>query len=233
MPGENLDSAKRRVISGAQKEVYAKLEKLPSQPESIDALIRESSTALFFEGEEENIAIAAREIRYQAVVSIWSSIEVLLKDQLIHILNTYPGIASKLIEDESSRRRFDFPKLTFKELADYHFNLQGSMGELLLRSRDISDLHALKSAIKAIFGADSLFAELNSEPVRLLNAQRHLIVHRRGIVDEKYLATSGESIDIGTHLEVTPLTVAKYFRAAITIGVVSIQSFATLLSQQN
>jgi hypothetical protein len=76
------------------------------------------------------------------------------------------------------------------------------MGDLLIKQRDASDLLTLKAAIGAIWGKNELYKRLDSAEIRLLNLQRHLIVHRRGIVDKKYLYQSGDSLSEGNGVRI-------------------------------
>ena len=63
---------------------------------------------------------------------------------------------------------------------------------------------------------------LSDRDLWLLFQRRHLIVHRRGIVDSAYIAATGEDLLVGTEMSITPRDFEIYINAvlgaAITIG---------------
>ncbi len=188
-------------------------------------VFKQSIETLLFDCFGQPTEQAARELRYQTVVAIWSSLEVLIKDQLIQIINWKPELAKKLTTDEIAKKRFELPKLTYEELEDRNFNFQNCMGDMLIKQRDASDLLTLKAAIGAIWGKNELYKRLDTPEIRLLNLQRHLIVHRRGVVDKKYLSQSSESLSEGEHIEALPSTLVKYYRATADVGKIACSSF--------
>lgn len=195
-------------------------------------VFRRSIETLLFDCFGQSTEQAARELRYQTAVAIWSTIEVLLKDELIQIINWKPALAKKLTTDEIAKKRFELPKLTYEELEERGFNFQNCMGDLLIKQRDASDLLTLKAAVGAIWGKNDLYKKLDSTEIRLLNLQRHLIVHKRGIVDKKYLAQSGDFLTEGAHITVAPSTIVKYYRAAAEVGKIACTSFLELCSAE-
>jgi hypothetical protein len=76
------------------------------------------------------------------------------------------------------------------------------------------NIRAIRFFAKVIFPSDAqLLALLNAAEVSKLAARRHLFLHAAGIVDQAYVADSGESLTIGTKLLVTPRELALAFRA--------------------
>jgi hypothetical protein len=225
LPNESQEEATVRVVQQANAAADEKMRAITTSEERFNHVFRRSIDALLFDPFGQTTEQAAKELRYQTAVAIWSSIEILLKDQLIEIINWKPGLAKKLATDEIAKKRFELPKLTFDELEDRGFSFQNCMGELLIRQRDASDLLTLKAAVGAIWGKNELYKVLECSEIRLLNLQRHLIVHRRGVADEKYLAQSGEQIPKGTSITIHPSSIVNFYRAAAKVGKIACDSF--------
>ncbi len=225
---ESQEEAFARVVKQAQAAADEEMRTITQSEARFNHVFRRSIEALLFDPFRRNTEQAAKELRYQTTVAIWSAIEVLIKDQLIEIVNWKPELAKRLTTDEIAKKRFEMPKLTFDELEERNFNFQNCMGDLLTRQRDASDLLTLKAAIAAICGKGDLFSALESREIRLLNLQRNLIVHRRGVVDEKYLSMTGEQIPTGESLAIPPSSIVNFYRAAAKVGKVACEAFLAL-----
>jgi hypothetical protein len=228
LPNESHEEASARVINQAQAAADEEMRTITQSEARFNHVFRRSIESLLLDPFQQTTEQAAKELRYQTVVAIWSSIEVLLKDQLIEIINWKPELAKRLTTDEIAKKRFEMPKLTFDELEERNFNFQNCMGDLLVRQRDASDLLTLKAAVGAIWGKGDLFSALESSEIRLLNLQRHLIVHRRGIVDEKYLSLSGDQAQKGASVAIPPSSIVNFYRAAAKVGKVACEAFLEL-----
>ncbi|WP_218239822.1 hypothetical protein [Comamonas fluminis] len=228
LPNESQEEASDRVIKQAHAAADEEMRTITQSEARFNRVFRQSIEALLFDPFQQSTVQAAKELRYQTAVAIWSSIEVLLKDQLIEIINWKPELAKRLITDEVAKKRFELPKLTFDELEERKFNFQNCMGDLLVRQRDASDLLTLKAAVGAIWGKGDLFNILESREIRLLNLQRHLIVHRRGIVDEKYLSQSGDQAQKGEPVAIPPSSIVNFYRVAAKVGKIACEAFLAL-----
>lgn len=228
LPNESHEEASARVLKQAQAAADEEMRTITQSEARFNHVFRRSIEALLFDPFQQTTEQAAKELRYQTTVAIWSSIEVLLKDQLIEIINWKPELAKRLTTDEIAKKRFEMPKLTLNELEERNFNFQNCMGDLLVRQRDASDLLTLKAAVGAICGKGDLFSALESREIRLLNLQRHLIVHRRGIVDEKYLSLSGDQAQKGESVAIPPSSIVNFYRAAAKVGKVACEAFLEL-----
>lgn len=228
LPNESLEEASARIVKQAQAVADEEMRTLTQSEARFNQVFRRSIEALLFDPFKQHTTQAAKELRYQTTVAIWSAIEVLLKDQLIEIINWKPELAKRLSTDEIAKKRFELPKLTLDDLEERSFNFQNCMGDLLVRQRDASDLLTLKAAVGAIWGKDCLFRALESSDIRLLNAQRHLIVHRRGIADEKYLSQTGEQGLIGEPIAIPPSSIVNFYTAAANLGRVACEAFLEL-----
>ena len=109
-------------------------------------------------------------------------------------------------------------KKGIEDLAFRGFDLSKQMGRLLFEERDLSSLSTLKCACEALIDSPELRETLASPAVWLLNQNRHLIVHRHGIVDEEYQKKTGSQLSLGEQLSVTPGEFEEQVRHVLGIG---------------
>jgi len=218
LANETREETINRISALASKELAEMRKDWVNNKKLTDRILKEISENLLFNIDGKPNDEGAKEIRYQALVSIWSALEVLLKDELILIFNKYPTLTKQLLDHEQAKKHFSIPKLDLEVLESYSFDLNGKMGDLIFKSKDVSDLVALKYAIKALFGNSDIYNILNDEDIRLLNLQRHLIVHKRGICDEKYSSSITGNTVIGEKITVPPASLIKYFQKVSNAG---------------
>jgi hypothetical protein len=145
--------------------------------------------------------------------------EVLARDCFVAYLNQRPQVVERLAVDQAAKRRFEFSKIPLETLKEYGFDLSGQMGTLLSRQQDFSDIYTIKSVFTALFREQkNLAAALEVKELRILNEQRHLIVHRRGIVDKAYVERTGSTQAIGSRLEMSPETLEKFLWGVRDVG---------------
>lgn len=143
---------------------------------------------------------AASELLLETVVMIWGAFENLISELVRHLLNSNPKFAIAVISHESAKRYF--PKtVSLEALAEHNFSLSDSMGDYLSLSRNVDALPLMRSVFQAIFPASEPLHRLagDSEMWKLWQ-RRHLIVHRRGIVDFHYVQKSGDNVAVGQKL---------------------------------
>lgn len=228
LPNETREETIDRISMLASKELSEMRKDWINNKKLTDRILKEISDNLLFNIDGKSNDEGAKEIRYQALVSIWSALEVLLKDELILIFNKYPTLTKQLIDHEQAKKHFFIPKLDLDVLESYCFDLNGKMGDLIFKSRDVSDLVALKYATKALFGNSGIYNILNDEDIRLLNLQRHLIVHKRGICDEKYSSSSNDRTILGENIKVSPASLIKYFQKVSNAGLLMLNAVKSI-----
>lgn len=231
LPNETREDAIKRISMSASKELSETQEEWTKDKVLTDRFLREVSENLLFNIDGKSNDAGAKEIRYQALVSIWSALEVLIKDELILILNRYPILIKQLIDHEQAKKYFSIPKLDWESLESYGYDLSGKMGDVIFKSKDVSDLIALKYAIKSLFGNSDIYNILNDEDIRLLNLQRHLIVHKRGVCDEKYCNSAEDVLKIGEAIMVSPALIIKYFQKVSHVGLLMLHALNDLIKK--
>jgi hypothetical protein len=60
---------------------------------------------------------------------------------------------------------------------------------------------------------------LEQKEMWVLNQRRHLIVHRRGIVDASYIANTGDALALGAELTISPNELERYLTLVADTGV--------------
>jgi hypothetical protein len=180
-------------------------------------------------GKTEEVADSAAQLILQATVLTWGAFEVLSREVFRVWMNRTPRAYANLLADSDVRRRFDLSRISIERVAEYDFDLSGRLGDLLIEQNDLADLACIKATFFALFPADSgLRIALNERALWLLFQRRNLIVHRRGIIDGRYLEASGDRLSIGSRLGVQPTELKDYLklvieaaRALISIGLIS------------
>jgi hypothetical protein len=148
----------------------------------------------------------------------FSALEMLSRDLFESVLNTNPTKLKNIMCEPTARQRLQ-SKFTLDELATHSFDLSSSLGTLLSSQQDFSDLRTIKATILPALNADAaLAAALGDKTLWVLCQQRHLIVHRRGVIDSRYLEATGEQLPIGSRLSVSPSQLESQLEAVVSTG---------------
>lgn len=209
------DEEREKVVVTRANKIFRKFIK---SDEGVDACGNDISRFLIELLNEEDISKASNELLYQGVISLWSAFEVMVRDVLTAMLNESPQLSERLLSDVSTKKYFDMPKISVHELSTIDYDLSNKMGSILFGSRDFSDIRAIKAATIAIIGEAKIAEVLNNDSLWRLNQDRHLIVHRRGIVDAKYLKGIKSQYKIGQSIVVSPTELEEYFKVIINCG---------------
>ena len=202
--GEEIESLDARRDKDAQLNSNLNMAWFCSSEEGVDALCSETAHFLLNLHKKNEVASVARELLLQGTFSTWSALEMLIGDGLVLQLNSNPQLVTKFLSDPIAKKKFELPKLSADYLAEKGFDLSTQMGSLLFDERDFSSLAIIRIACEAIFENSTLRVVLNSKSLWLLNQNRHLIAHRRGVVDAEYIRNTGSPLGIGEFLYVSP-----------------------------
>lgn len=169
--------------------------------------------------EDPDSLAAARELTRQGVVLVWGAFEVLARDLFTELLNRHPTRVEALVANPSNRKRFGIEKLDWGTLSTFGFDLSKNLGTVLAQRADLDDIPTIKDAYGALFpDVSDLASKLADRRLWLLFQRRNLIVHRRGMVDQKYNEKTGETLRLGDQLWPTPEDVEAYFEAVALAG---------------
>jgi hypothetical protein len=168
--------------------------------------------------EPESLA-AARELTRQGIVLVWSAVEVLARDSFVFLLNRRPELAERLLAEQANRKRFSVDRIDWQTLATYGYDLSANLGTFLISKADLTNVPAIRDAYGALFpSATDLGRKLADRRLWDLCQKRNLIVHRRGIVDQQYLANTEDTLSLGADLWISPSEVEDLLEAALHIG---------------
>jgi hypothetical protein len=142
---------------------------------------------------QPEVAVAAQELLRQALVMTWGSLEVLVSDLVRHRVNDDPLLGVALLTSESTRKYFGGKAaLSIDVIAEFGFNLSKRMGDAVFGSRRLDALNVMSDTLKALYpAAEELHRAVSDQELWLLNQRRHLIVHRRALVDRQFLNATG------------------------------------------
>jgi hypothetical protein len=163
---------------------------------------------------------AAHELLRQSAVLCWGALEVMARDTFVVYINANPSAARMVLDHPSTRGRFDLKALSMDLLAIHGFNVSTCMGDVLLQHQDLSELSAIKDVYGVLFpDAQVLHSTLSKRDLWLLNQRRHLIVHKRGVIDGRYCERTGEKAEPGSVLNILPLELKEYLRLVRDVGI--------------
>lgn len=187
--------------------------------EGRDATAADACRFLISSLKSSALKAAAAELLLQGEVLAWSSLEGLARDLLEFILNREPKRIAALMADPAARQRIP-ARMTLEEMATFNFNLTSCLGTLVVAQQDLSDIKSIRTLIPALLGGDgSVTVSLGERNLWNLSQRRHLIVHRRGIVDGKYLDAVGGSDALGEKIVINPDDLERDIRAVASAGV--------------
>jgi hypothetical protein len=173
---------------------------------------------------------AAREIRYQACVMTWVALEVLAQDLFVSALNASPGLLARLRNDRDCKKKFDLDSIDMDVLLKYRFDVSKSIGDILIDRYSIDTMPAMKTVFGALCpDSKSLRILLDSRDLWLLSQRRNLIVHRRGVVDSRYVERTGEKSKPGDVVDVKFSEIDGCVRGAVNVGVGLVSAVDALL----
>lgn len=147
----------------------------------------------------------------------WGAFEVLCRDVFIACGNADP--ARTLAELKARSQGLLSKQVSIDQLATWDFNLSTGFGSFLAQSIDFSNYALGRDAITALLhNAPEVTSGFKHPDLWSLCQRRHLIVHRRGIVDSKYVDATGDSARIGTALTIKPSDFSSYHSTVHALG---------------
>lgn len=153
----------------------------------------------------------------------WTAFEVLVTDLWVEALNQQPtelaqhvlsSIPSSEGTDGISKR-----SVSVGLLARYGFDLRSSMGTVLKASFDFTGVSGMHKAYATAFGMDTeLKAIFDRQELRMLEAVRHLLVHRGGIIDESFKKRTGSHRPVNSLLPLDSIMVSAVANTVVAAG---------------
>jgi hypothetical protein len=213
--GEELEAMRDRE---AHIKAQSRMQEFVGSDDGQDVLIRDTCRFLLA-SLKHGLELAAHELIHQGLLLIWSAFQVFCRDAFETLLNRDPVKVRILITHPTTRKRFEAERLPLDTLAQYGFDLSARLGTVLVSQQNFSDLRTIKAVFVVLFPGDTALTQaLAQRDLWTLYQRRHLIVHRRGVIDQDYLDATGETLEIGTRLVVTPLAFETALSVVVSAG---------------
>lgn len=169
-------------------------------------------------------ASSARVLVYAVVSGAWTAFECAAKDAWVQAVNLSPmrlaqGAFKTLPTDaeaDLSRR-----SVSVGLLAKHGFDVRHKLGLILSGRFDFTGVLGIRTAYVSAFGDDAQLVDVvRNDDLAFLEAVRHLIAHRAGVVDDEFLRRAGaRSRQVaGEQLELDVAAVTQCINAALIGG---------------
>jgi phage FluMu protein gp41 len=165
-------------------------------PEIISRHSEETTALLRRHLADGGFRASSQELLRQVLVICWGAFEILANDTVKALLNAKPKMISRFMEVRPYRE-FLSARWLMDSLETRNFNLSSTMGEVFCEVVKLDSLEKIREAIRVGLGSDVIDAVLKDERLWKISQQRHLIVHRRGIVDARYIERTSGNETIG------------------------------------
>ena len=172
---------------------------------------------------DKKVAGALRSINLARVVLAWTAFECVAGDGWETALNesaiglghqAFMHLSTSGVDEGISARN-----VPVGLLAKHGFDLRKKLGTVLKAKFDFTSVAGIRDAHKAAFGdREALTRTLGDPKLSRLEATRHLIVHRSGVVDEEYIRRTNSTLSIGQALPLEEGEIADMVEATILAG---------------
>jgi hypothetical protein len=155
----------------------------------------------------------------QAAVLVWGTLEALLFDCSAELFTRKPPLLNALasVGEQIWGRN---PARVVLQLRGPGAAAGGVVPVAAFKALSFStvQLDRLKPITSLLDPSGHLGAQTDTPVLRMLEGRRHLLVHKGGIVDQKYLTDTGDSLPLGSRITIGPLDLEAYFRAVAAAG---------------
>jgi hypothetical protein len=163
-----------------------------------------------------------RALLYSCAVFAWSAFESALKDAWVTAVNLRPfplGHHSLLAlgSDAVAGSGISSKQISVGVLAKHGFDLRDKIGTIIAEKYDFTGTNGMRAAYAAAFDKEEIIdSALSSDELSRLEAIRHVIAHRAGLVDEEFIRrTGGEGQTVGSLLSINGKTLCELIDSAI------------------
>jgi hypothetical protein len=216
-PSDQDNSSKEQTIYNRAREKFSR----ELYAEGSTEVLLESVYEFLMKEIDQEIALNANgELLNQFIVLIWSAFEILCRDMLETKINENPNLVDAIMADPHASKRFNVNRVSMDLLREHNFDLSQKMGTILVNQQDFSDLKTIKSCIVAISqNQKGIRDSLDNDVLWKLFQRRNLFVHRRGIVDKKYVLNTGENVEIGKRLSQNPKELDSMLECVVGVAI--------------
>lgn len=159
---------------------------------------------------------AVQALMASMLTGLWTAFESLAQDTWVTAVNEQAVPLARRILDPRLQKAEQPKSISWNVFASSGFNLEHSMGTILLRERkvDFQSFGLIRDAYKVAFDGElePIFDTHGGELFRL-ETVRNLFVHKGGIVDDKFIKRMGETRSEIREMKGQPLSVSGEYVA--------------------
>jgi hypothetical protein len=211
----------------------------PKIDEIYDKAIRDSKESFSKIIELYDLSQPYKSLLYAGIVFTWCSFEVCMKD----LWETALNIGNKLVIKTTLKnitkidRINDFygikgKYINLEYLAQHNYNISDKLGSVLSNKFDFSSVSGIKEAYSCAFPRSTTIKDaLENKELAQLEARRHVIVHKAGIIDDAFRKKTATSKKlIGNKLELSDKELSEFGNVAIDAAIKVIKAVSSILS---
>jgi len=166
------------------------------------------------------------ELLRQCTVLCWGALEVLVSDLFVAAVNSNPALAGLVLQDARTKRYYQ-PRDFGAVLEEHNYDLSSCMGDILISQHRVDDVESIRSVFGVLFSSnEAIRLILCDEKLWRLSQDRNLIVHRRAVVDRKYISNTGSPHALGTRLRISPDLFESYLVYVREAGTIILSGFS-------
>jgi phage pi2 protein 07 len=180
--------------------------------EELEKVLREVSSEVLNFYDPHTTETVARDIRYQSTVSMWSCLEVLLRNYINANFNKNPHLIELILKNQKLKKEIGLDKIEISNLIEYNFDLRNNIGDLIFKHQNSKKIGNIQSLIELMNPNLKAVSRLNNGRLKNLNLKRNLITHHRGMCDSEYKEKSNTTIEVGQLIDVTPGSLVNFYR---------------------
>lgn len=167
----------------------------------------------------KDLQIAISESLNLACINTWACFEVFCRDFCQLAINKKPDLIDVIRKNSILKDKFNTKNISIEILKEYNYNISNNLGEILIPENDFSNLSILKETLCCIVKDKQLNKLLNSPDLYYLNQKRHLLVHKKGIIDDYFIKNTIHQGNLGSKLSIKPEDLKNDLRLIIDIAI--------------
>ncbi|MFY1708380.1 hypothetical protein [Tritonibacter scottomollicae] len=178
------------------------------------------------------LQIAAEQLLAQTVIGTWTVFETFVRSIATDWVNAVPASASSILNAKELKDDIGKQPISFDTLSSHGFDLSKKMGNALFDGKRLDRFRVMKGVLKALFGTAEVQRSLG-HGLHLLNQERNLLVHNRGVVDADFKEMTGSESPIGEKLSIEADSVEASLLAVRTAIVAVLSAAETKFSESH
>ncbi|QGM94081.1 hypothetical protein F7D13_08620 [Methylocystis rosea] len=143
---------------------------------------------------------SASELLNQVIVMTWGAFETLVNDSIRFMLNEHPSIVSCFVTSRTNKDALIGRNFMLDALQENNFDLSKMMGDIVCNAMKFDSIGKIRDAVRSLLNNDEIDTSLKNTELWLVSQRRHLIVHKRAVIDSSYIANTTDNGQIGEKL---------------------------------